>query len=68
MIFGNGKKGGGKKVVEKLLNKFKNKPSNNRPAFSYRRPVPTKEDITDTKEYPLNQCPECKGHLSNIKK
>lgn len=67
MIFGDGKKGD-KKIAEKLLNKLRKKSFKNRPALSYRRPVPPKEDITDEKYYELDQCPDCGNHLTALKK
>lgn len=67
MIFGNGKKIGNKNVIDNLIGKSENNSSNTRPAFSYRRPVPDKEDITDTETYQLNKCPECSGNLINLK-
>ncbi len=67
MIFGNGRKGDGKDVVENVIGKLNNKSSNNRPALSYRRPVPPKETITDEEYYDLNECPECGNDLTKLK-
>ena len=66
MIFGDGKKGD-KDLSEKLFSKLRKKSSKKRPAESYRRPVPPKEDITDEKYYHINQCPDCDTHLTNFK-
>ena len=67
MIFGNGSKGG-KNSENKLINQFHKKSSGEKPALSYRRPVPSKETITDEEYYPLNQCPDCGGNLTALKK
>lgn len=67
MIFGNGKNDS-KDTAEKLFTKLGNKSSKNRPALSYRRPVPPKEDITGTECHDLDQCPDCGNNLTKLKK
>ncbi len=34
---------------------------------SYRRAVPKGEDVTNTKDWPITHCPDCKSPLSNFK-
>ena len=34
---------------------------------SYRRPIPSKEEVTDEKEYKIKNCPDCGNKLSKIK-
>jgi len=38
-----------------------------RPADSYRKPIPGKDEITKTQEYPIANCPDCGTPLADLK-
>lgn len=48
-------------------NEAQHTPSSPRTPESYRRPLPREEDITETRDFPLENCTECHTPLSDLK-
>jgi len=65
MVFGKRKKKN--KDVEQNKDSSKRKDKKPRDPNTYRRPIPKDEDITETNDYPLGNCPDCGTPLENLK-
>ena len=60
------------KIFGKKKNKKKDSGNNDsqkkpRPADSYRKPIPSENEITKTQEYPIANCPDCNTPLTDLK-
>lgn len=67
IIFGGPKKENKREADDEDLARAKGSNERRSPE-SYRRPIPAKQEITETKYYKLNKCPECNNCLSDIKR
>ena len=67
MVFGRRKKRGGSGGNEPPAASSQRTPATERPASSYRRPVPPADAVTHTEEYPLTHCADCGAALEKLK-
>jgi transposase len=57
----------GKKKGKKKNNGNDDSQKKQRPADSYRKPIPSESEITKTQEYPIANCPDCGTPLTDLK-
>ncbi|MDP2951535.1 MAG: hypothetical protein Q8N55_04075, partial [bacterium] len=67
MVFGRKKKNNQSNDDLPQSNQGDRPPKKPRDPQSYRRPLPNDEDITETREYPIDICPDCQTPLTNYK-